>query len=50
LSKVETNAEAEEIMEALIPKAKVLGLGPKDLQEILDEIPAEMERASLFLG
>ncbi|MDR2578955.1 MAG: HDOD domain-containing protein [Chitinispirillales bacterium] len=52
LSKIETGAESEaagQAIETLAPKADVLGLSAKDLWEILNEVPAEMERASLFI-
>jgi HD-like signal output (HDOD) protein len=50
LSTIETSAEAEEAVEILLPKAQTLGLGARDLNDILEEVPAEMERASLFIG
>ena len=51
LSKIEDGNEtaAREAVAALERKAKVLDLSARDLAETIAEIPAEMERASLFI-
>jgi HD-like signal output (HDOD) protein len=51
LSKVDigSETEVEETVEVLEFKARVLGLSSKDLREILNEVPSELERGSLFI-
>jgi HD-like signal output (HDOD) protein len=51
LSKIEDGAEdAGEVIDGLAKKARTLGLTARDLSDIMDEIPAEMERSSLFIN
>ncbi|MDR0330772.1 MAG: HDOD domain-containing protein [Chitinispirillales bacterium] len=51
LSKIDADspAAAEAAVAELDPKAKMLGLDARDLADVIGEIPAEMERASMLI-
>jgi len=49
VSKIEAESLPDEAADRLEPKLKTLGLSARDLADIYVEIPAEMEKASLFI-
>lgn len=52
MSKVdETDADARaKLVNKISSKAKAVGLSKNDLEEVLEEIPTEMDKASMFIG
>jgi HD-like signal output (HDOD) protein len=50
LSAAADGEEAHKAADGLTEKAATLGLSARDLSDVIEEIPAEMERASLFIN
>jgi len=50
LSAAADGEEARAAAGGLAEKAATLGLSARDLSDVVEEIPAEMERASLFIN